>query len=266
LIIIILYFVIAIIKNEIIFKPILYEKKKYDWFIDKIGKMTNSSTSIREINYFYQENTSINVWYIINPIADKYIFIYPGNHGNITYRFGLIRFWYINYSVIIFDYPGFGKSYSSNPNISVPQELFTYCTDIFKLNINDGILLGENIGCYWALKEVINLQNKNLYPSSLIMHTPIYSERTYLSNQFKNAGLFYPYFLFKSGFNIEPLLLQLNGKISIFIAHSDEDKNIPISDSEKIVEKGKGIKLIKVKGKNNEMVVNHDYIYSLLSN
>lgn len=260
----ILYFVIAIIKNEMIIKSTPYEKKRYDSFLKKLMKMTKDEKSIREVNYFVHQNICINIWYLINPLADKFVFIYPGNHGNVTYRFDLIRFWYINFSVIIFDYPGYGKSFSPRAKITVPDQLLGYCLDIFKLDPKKSILLGENVGCYWLLKDLLNLQRKNLNPKAAIMHTPIFSEKKYLSDQFKSAGLIYPSFLFGNGFSTNEYLDKLNYKIPIYIAHSIDDDTIPISDSELVVASKKNIKLIKVKGKHNSLVVNHDYVYQLL--
>lgn len=260
----ILYFVIAIIRNEMIIKSTPYEKKRYDNFLRKLMKMTRDEKSIREVNYFVHQNVCINIWYLINPLANKFVFIYPGNHGNITYRYDLIRFWYINFSVIIFDYPGYGKSFAPRAKISVPNELLGYCLDIFRLKPKNAILLGENVGCYWLLKDLLNLQKKNLNPRAAIMHTPIFSEKKYLSDQFKLAGLIYPSFMFSDGFCADKYLDQLNGKTPVYIAHSEEDDTIPIVDSEVAVARRNTIKLIRVKGKHNSLVVNHDYIYLLL--
>lgn len=265
IIITILYIVIAIIRSEIIIRPMSYEKSRYDNFSKKMIQLARSTTSLREINWFPNAKTCINIWYLANPLANKFIFIFPGNHGNITYRFDLIRFWYINYSVIIFDYPGFGKSYASKAEIYVPEELFTYCLQVLNLQVKNAILMGENVGCFWVLKELIRLQEKNIYPRAAILHTPVYSERKYLSDQFSQSGLIYPSFLFTNGFSVEQLLPLLNGKTPIFIAHSEDDKTIPITDSERMVQLGRGIKLIKVKGKCNSLIVNHEYIYSLLT-
>ena len=96
-------------------------------------------------------NNNLHGWLIKNINSDKLLIFFHGNGGNISNRLSFIKlFDRLNISVLIFDYPGYGKSEGepSEKNLNLSGKLFTqYAIDYLKYSTDKIILYGESIGC-----------------------------------------------------------------------------------------------------------------------
>lgn len=262
MIIIIFYILISILRWKYIFNPIEYNPTKYINFYDKIEKMTKNKNLIRNITINYDSHTEIDVLYLINPLSNTTVFICSGNYGNMSYRYHLINFWYSFSSVIIFDYPCFGKSIGKKHNIEFIDKytkfVWNYCKIYLKINSEKTIILGENIGCYSAIK----ISDNNT--KALILHSPINNINSYLKHKYNNIGINYPSFLFPNKYDLEIELKKINN-IPVYLIHSKDDNIIPYSEIENLhknINKN-NISLIHIKGKNNEFMITDEYLYTL---
>lgn len=269
MIILIFYILISILRFNYIFHPSIYNEKKYTHFYNKLEKITKDKKLIRNITVNYDNNIEIDLLYIINPLSSSTVFICPGNFGNMSYRYYLIDFWYTFSSVIIFDYPCFGKSnYIKKYNkLNIENidkytlSIWNYCENYLLIKSENTIILGENIGCYCASK-LVNHLNQNV--KTLILHSPFININTYLKNRYDYIGIIYPSFMFTDEYNMTDELKIIN-KINVYLIHSDEDEIIPYSEIEKLyklINKNNFI-LIPIKGKNNNLKITDKYLYTL---
>lgn len=264
-IIIVFYILISLLRWKYIFHPIQYQEKKYQHFYNKLEKLSKDKSLVRNITINYNINIEIDVLYLVNPLSETVVFICPGNHGNMSYRYNLIEFWYTFSSVIIFDYPCFGKSIGIKNKIEkidiYTLTVWKYCESYLKISRENTIILGENIGCYCA-SVLTNYLNSNI--KTLILHSPFININTFLKNKYNYINIYYPDVIFPDNYNLTNELKKINN-INVYLVHSIEDEVIPFKEIEtlnKNINK-KNIILMPIKGKGNDYVITDNYLYTL---
>jgi len=120
--------------------------------------------------YLTYNNKNIHGWYIKNnnnnniTIKDKVILFFHGNAGNISFRLNYIQKLYeIGFSLLFFDYPGFGLS-DGIPNeescVETGKLFYDFLIEKKKYISNDIIFYGESIGGSIACKlaDLLNIK------------------------------------------------------------------------------------------------------------
>lgn len=209
LILMVLYLIVAIIKRFVYYKPKNQHKILTENYID--------------ITY-----RNIHCWKHHSDISDKIVIICHGNSGNISYYNDKIEgFKNLGYSVLIFDYAGFGKS----PGI--PSENQTYIDVSYILSMvlktykkEDIILYGFSMGGPIATYAARRFDIK-----TLILESPLTGINEYIKIKYPYAKIFA--FMFNE-YNIYTHLKGYKGRI--LLMYSQEDEVIHHTTMEKLRE------------------------------
>jgi hypothetical protein len=182
--------------------------------------------SIQE-NFDIVNNEHLHGWFLQNKKSNKVILLCHGNFGNISHKqTKMIEMKNIGYSVLAFDYSGYGKS-GGVPN---EQRLYDDASMMVSLLLKTYkpeqiILYGESLGgpvaTYVARKYSI---------PTLILEGPLPSVKILIKNKYPIVSFFA--FLFPE-FDTEKYLKGYRGKS--LIMHSTEDKKIPYSSIQNLI-------------------------------
>lgn len=132
--------------------------EQFVFFPNKKLEKTPNNLGIQFENiYLYLDEKKIHGWYIKNNLntnkkilKNKIILFCHGNAGNISFRLNYIKIFYeIGFSLMFFDYPGFGLS-EGLPNeencIKSGHLFYLFLINKKKYNHSDIIFYGESIG------------------------------------------------------------------------------------------------------------------------
>lgn len=224
--------------DRFIFKP-TYDITFYPDFID---------VSFHDL-FYRHNNYLINFWYMKSPTAKKIILFSHGNYGNLSHRLPFIDFWkqYLskNYSLIIYDYVGFGKSkllspsdsennkHKTIPTIKTAKESLKIMISYLNNNIgfdNDSIILyGSSLGGAITASVTAELLQEN--PSITKFYKVILqSTFTSLNDQMSHlVTILSPVIRFMPEYFPVEKNLQILKKLGqyTFIMHSQTDELIP---------------------------------------
>jgi hypothetical protein len=235
------------------------ELKKYP---DSIG------IQYENININY-ENEKFHGWFIqgnykTSITQNKCILFFHGNAGNISFRMSYIeKFYEIGFSLLFFDYPGFGNSTGiPNENICIKcaDQFYKYLIDEKKFSSSNVIFYGESIGGSIA-SSLANVYN--------IKYLIVQSTFTDVKEIIKNIISFYFFNNIVIGFEtIENLkirhkLNKINKKMKTLIIHSNNDELIDISHANILAEFAD--KFYICNGSHSNVVIDSDFIFQLLS-
>ena len=244
--------------------------EQFLFFPNKDIKKTPSLLNIEYQDVFIEYNEDkYHGWYIQgnykNSITEnKCIFFFHGNAGNISFRFNYIeKFYELGFSILIFDYPGFGLS-TGIPN----EKSCIKCSDLFyqylinekKLSSNNIIFYGESIGGSIA-SSLANIYN--------IKYLILQSTFTDIKEIIKNIISFNIFMMDNIGFEtLENLkirfkLNKLNKKMKTLIIHSNEDELIDISHANKLSEFSD--EMYECNGAHSNINIDSDFIFNLIS-
>jgi esterase/lipase len=195
---------------------------------------------------------------------NKCILFFHGNAGNISFRLGYIeKFNELGFSILIFDYPGFGLSTGiPNENLCIKSaELFyKYLINEKNFITKDIIFYGESIGGSIA-SSVANIYN--------IKYLILQSTFTDIKEIIKNIISFNIFSRDNIGFetlkNIKKRykINKLNKKMKTLIIHSNNDELIDNSHAEKLAEYSDHLYLCE--GSHSNLNIDSDFIFNLLS-
>ena len=169
----------------------------------------------------------IHAWHSQSTKSNKTILYCHGNAGNIGSRTDILKQWNDQgFSVLMFDYPGYGMSKGS-PTEQSFYESGEKCMDylLTQTNKNNIILYGESIGCSVAS----HLASK--YGSSCVVLQSGFSSIKDVAKHYMPVFLDWllPFF---HEFNTYDNLKKYKGHLMIM--HSKEDEIIPYSNAEKL--------------------------------
>lgn len=161
-------------------------------------------------------------------------------------------------SIFIIDYSGYGLSLSSPTEEKVyddAKNAWDYLINIKKINpqkiIIYGHSLGTSIGSKLVSNLVLNKENSEL-PKAIFLEAPFYD----IVNVAKDM---YSQFLSKLvlvNFNNHENLKNIDGKIPIYILHSQNDEIIPYNHSMQIKNAVGKCNFIEIHGGHNEPIYN----------
>ena len=195
---------------------------------------------------------------------DKCIFFFHGNAGNISFRLNYIeKFYELGFSILIFDYPGFGLSNgvpNENSCIKCGDLFYKYLIDKKNFLCKNIIFYGESIGGSIATS-VANIYN--------IKYLILQSTFTDIKEIIKNIVSFNIFMMDNIGFEtlknlkIRYKINKLNGKMKTLIIHSNNDELIDNIHAEKLAEFSD--KLYICEGSHSNLNIDSDFIFNLLS-
>lgn len=244
--------------------------EQFLFFPNKDIKKTPSILNIDYKDVFLEFNEEKYHGWIIkgnykNSITEnKIIFFFHGNAGNICFRLNYIeKFYELGFSILIFDYPGFGLS-TGIPN----EKSCIKCADLFYQYLikdehylsNNIIFYGESIGGSIA-SSLANIHN--------IKYLILQSTFTDIKEIIKNIISFNIFMSDNIGFEtLENLKLRfklnkLQKKMKTLIIHSNDDELIDISHGNKLAEFSDSIYVCS--GSHSNINIDSDFIFNLLS-
>jgi esterase/lipase len=244
--------------------------EQFLFFPNKELKRTplNIHLSYENINIPF-ENNNFHGWFIQGNYKNsltlnRCILFFHGNAGNISFRLNYLeKFAELGFSIMIFDYPGFGLS-TGTPNeslcIKCGELFYNYLIKEKSILSKDIIFYGESIGGSIALS-VANIYN--------IKYLILQSTFTDIKDIIKNIMKFDIFLLSNIGFEtIENLkkrykINRLNKKMKTLIIHSNNDELIDIKHAERL--SSFSDKLFICEGTHSNINIDSEFIFNLLS-
>lgn len=239
---IILVTVVLCFISVLVIKRFLYFRPTYD--------ILTPRENFEDIN-----EGDIHAWFLRNNNSRKVVLFCHGNAGNLSYRQDkLIALHSLGYSVLIFDYRGFGRS-KGVPTEEACYHTANMFTDILikeygKENI---VLYGESLGsavaAYVALRYNI---------STLIIESGISSIKSVIKAKSRIIGLFS--FVFYE-FDTHSYLEHYKGRT--LVLHCKNDEIVSWDSTESIRELA--TKVIEMNGSHNNATIPWDEIKSFIN-
>jgi len=198
-----------------------------------------------EENFDIVNNEHLHGWLLQNKNSNKIILLCHGNFGNISHKQKkMIEMRNLGYSVLAFDYSGYGKS----EGIPSEQRLYDDASMMVSLLLKTYkpeqiILYGESLGGPIASYVV----RKYSIPT-LILEGPLPSVKILIKNKYPIVSFLA--FLFPE-FDTEKYLKGYRG--TSLIMHSKEDKKIPYSSVQNLIDLCS--QHIQIEGSHNDPVI-----------
>jgi len=187
--------------------------------------------------------------------SDKAILFCHGNDGNISYRSRKINALNsFGYTVIIFDYSGYGKSTGIPSEKQCYHDASIFTNILLKTyNKNKIILYGESIGA-----PIASYISRRYGIQTLILESPLPSIKSYINHKIPFLSILSIFF---PEFNTEEYLFGLNS--NILLLHSIEDEVIPYNSINKL--KIMSTQSIDMTGVHNQVVIPWEDIHQFIS-
>ncbi len=134
-------FVVWLLENWLVYRP---TTAREDWQPAPVA-------DIQDVDLFTSDGTKIHAWWLPYPGADEAILYCHGNAGNLSHRGNSIVKLrdVLKVSVLIFDYPGYGKSEgkpSEGACCRAAEAGYSWLTETQKVDPNRIILYGGSLG------------------------------------------------------------------------------------------------------------------------
>ena len=244
--------------------------EQFVFFPNKDLKKTPAAINLAYEELFLdQDKNRVHGWFIQgdykNSITkNKCIIFFHGNACNIGFRLNYLeKFNEIGFSVLFFDYPGFGLS-TGIPNekscIDSAECFYNYLINEKNFFYKDIIFYGESIGGSIAAS-LGNLCN--------IKHLILQSTFSDIKDIIKNIISFDIFMINNIGFETlknlkyRHKLNKINKKMKTLIIHSNDDELIDVSHANKLSEYSD--KLYICQGSHSNLNIDSEFIFNLLS-
>ncbi|HEV3204063.1 MAG TPA: alpha/beta hydrolase [Gemmataceae bacterium] len=241
--------VLMALENFLLFRPM---KASEEW----IGP---PNSRVQDVQLALDDGTRIHAWWCPNDDAPGAILYCHGNAGNLSHRAGAIAMWqqFLNQSVLIFDYPGYGKSEGKPTEqgcYAAADAAYEWLTSVGGMPSEQVMLYGDSLGGGVATelatrkphRALILVKTFTSIPDMAQMQYPWLPAKWLVRNKFDNLG--------KIGQCPRP----------IFIAHGDHDSLVPYSHGEKLFQAAKEPKQIfTLKGQDHNDFVGPDFFAAL---
>lgn len=279
-IIVIAFILLLYLKLHLLYYPLSADPVKYDKFYKKISLLSDSTNNLINNMVETSDDVLIDTLYINNADSNICIIYFPGNYGNMSMRFEMIKFLHNFASVLIFDYRSYGKSRGDRYDLSCysteldAMAVWQYTVEKLKYKPNNISFFGESIGCSVAIHLAATL-SKNLdtkfYPHSLILNSPFYSLSSMMDYTFEkiNIGIISIIVSYIIGweYRSDVEIKKINHITKIIIAHSPRDEIIPFSQAYNLYRlislNHKNSKFITINGTHNNIGLTDEYMYAL---
>lgn len=210
------------------------------------------------------ERAVIHGWFIKGKSDDKLIIFAHGNAGNISHRLYFIEFWkkYLSdYSLVLFDYPGFGKSlnnkgsFSGTPAVKSAQESVLAILEKFEkdgYSPKNTIIIGESIG--GAIVPTALVKRKTIYKKIVLFST--FSKLNDMAVHFIPSFRFFINIIPDDLNTLDAVKKLISRGQNVAAMHSRTDEIIPFSLFEKL--KKYVTSSLEIEGGHNSPVMNGD--------
>lgn len=246
--------------------------EQFVFFPQKGLEKTPENFNIKYENIYLQNgNYNVHGWYIKNRnknnvnIKNKIILFFHGNAGNISYRLNYIKkFYEIGFSLLFYDYPGFGLS-EGLPNeqncVSTGKLYYEFLINKKNYKHEDIIFYGESIGGAISanLGNEINIKYLILQSTfsdikNIIQKLSIHN---YLGLLVENIGFeTVNYLRNRNKKNI------LKRKMKTMIIHSDNDELIDVKYIKNLVQYSNEFNIVG--GTHSNINIDNDLIYKII--
>ena len=188
---------------------------------------------------------NIHAWFLQNDTSNKVLLFCHGNAGNLSHRQDkIIALHSIGFSVLIFDYRGFGQSKGVPHEENCYQNACMYAEMMTKKYGKENIVLyGESLGAPVASHVAL----KYNFPI-LILESGLPGISTFLKHKSKFLGLFG--FIFNE-FNTVDYLRNYKGRV--LVLHCKNDDIIPWDSTEDMRKRAE--KIIEMEGNHNSPII-----------
>jgi uncharacterized protein len=223
------------------------------------SEMTERPESpFEEVSLPGADGDQLHGWFFPNPEARWTVHFSHGNGGNISHYLLTAEFWRgMNCQVLIYDYPGYGKSTGrpSEAGIYRSSRVFwDWLVDARKIKPSSIVLHGRSLGGAVALETALTVPLK---PAGIIM------ESCFRSVPALGAEI-YPFlpvrFLSRNHFDNEAKITRLT--IPLLVIHSPDDELVPFSHGQELYKRaGHSKGFLKIQGDHNAgfLLSDHDY-------
>lgn len=207
----------------------------------------------------YQDisNGKLHGWFVGKKENKPTVLICHGNSGNISHRQSLIDpLVEIGYSVLIFDYSGYGKSIGTPSENQVYHDASVFTNMLLEFTDKNNIILyGESLGAAIAAYIARKYQIK-----TLIIDSGLPSVKKYIKSWNSLLGLLLG-FIFNE-FNTEDYLKGYKGRL--LVMHSPTDEIIPYTSTDVI--RSYATEVINIKGSHNNRLIPWDKVDAFIKN
>ncbi|MGB3298309.1 MAG: alpha/beta hydrolase, partial [Phormidesmis sp.] len=186
-----------------------------------------------------QPNEQLHGWWLPNPGNRQTLLFCHGNYGNISYNLERIHFYYnLGFSVLAFDYRGYGQSVSTNLIKPVPTESSTcadaetawqYLTQTRKIRPENITIMGHSMGGAIA----INLAAQHPNAAHLIVASSFTTMQDAVHAK-KIYGLFPIQQLLTEPFDSLSKVQKL--RMPVLYVHGEQDRDVPAEMSQRLYE------------------------------
>lgn len=213
---------------------LLYYPTQIEYF-----KKNDLPYRIQDFTFMSTDGSQIHAWYFHSKNPKGKILFFHGNAQNLSAHFGMLS-WIVdyNYDLMIFDYPGYGKS------TGVPTPESTVLSGVAAINqietINPNLplfLYGQSLGGQ-ILQKSINLHNKKNY-KAVFIEASFISYRSIARRMAAKSWITWllqpvAWLVMSDRWAGDPALIS---PVPIYILHGDQDQVIPIDQGEVVFEK-----------------------------
>jgi pimeloyl-ACP methyl ester carboxylesterase len=212
----------------------------------------------------------INALLHINKSDPNIILYLHGNAGNIYDRIHIFDK-FKNYSMLMIDYHGYGKTHGkSTENIVKDDALkaFNYLKYVHAYDPSNIIIYGNSLGASIGAWLTSTLVKKDEYVRRLIMqagfccykHIALDTINTLTSFTMSNKMGKMAKPLFSLSFNSEEYVKQIGNKVPILIMHSPNDEIINIKHSKKLRKCNSDADFYKINGTHNNLILDKQFM------
>jgi uncharacterized protein len=187
--------------------------------------------AIEEVSFPVADGTSINAWHLEQPGSRETLLLCHGNGGNLSYRSEtLLRFReHLACSVLVFDYPGYGKS-GGKPSESTccdsAESALKWLADVKGVPNRAVILYGESLGGGVAVEMAKRHDCRALVLLKTFTNLPAVAQRMYRWLPVK--------WLMRTQFDN---LSKIDGlRCPVFISSADRDELVPFEMGKQLYE------------------------------
>lgn len=183
---------------------------------------------VEDVNLTLEDGTAIHAWWCPVPGATETVLFCHGNAGNLSIQGNTIPNWQkrMNLSVLIFDYPGYGRSTGKPTEAGIyaaADKAYDWLVHDRKIAATSILLVGESLGCAVA----VDLAHRKPHRAVVLI-----SAFTSIPDMARDHYLWPAGWLVRNRFDNLAKMGEVSGPV--FIAHGDCDTMIPFGHSQRL--------------------------------
>ncbi len=204
--------------------------------------------NIEEMTFPDSQGNQINAWYFHAEHPKAKVLFYHGNAQNLSAHFSMLS-WIVDsgYDLMIFDYPGYGKSTGKPTPESTALSGLASIQKIYSINPELPLFMyGQSLGGQ-VMQKSINLDEKRNY-KAVFIEASFVSYRSVARRILAKSWitwLFQPvaWLVMNDSWAGDPSLIS---PVPVYVLHGDQDGVIPLEQGERVFEQSKEPKQWKV--------------------